>query len=292
MPLTLLVRVPSTDFDFFVLKQSLTLLLRTDFMSGDLQKIVSATFAYQAAMSGSDYPLETCHLTLLTVLPGTSKIISITSSGPAPYPSVFVGVNLTDLLPPVSEGETTDDEPTHPTSSEYWDSHAWFALTVSGFTLAALLLCYLCFLLVRCRVKTISDRSSLLPSSVKPSTQPRKGYAKVNVGQREGDSSHNDDAVEASAEGEDDMERASALQSRTERAKRVGNKILRGVKEGFRRQRQHRDVEDGSGFVELEGVEDSEDEITLDLNEMVAKHRNESGQRAVVGKGLEADETY
>jgi hypothetical protein len=300
---TLMVRVPSTDFDFFSLKQALALSLRTDSLSGSLQRIISAALAYQATVSGSESasPLQTCRLTLLTVLPGTSKILSLLSSAPAPYPSLFVGVNLTALVPPVTEGKISDDDgATDPSSSEYWDSHAWFALTVSGFTLAALLLCYLCFLLLRCRVKRLSSHdSSLLPSATKTTNrQPRKGYAKVSVAQRgEGDSGHNGDPL--GAEEEDDLrdlemetgDSRGALRSQAERAKRVGSQILKGVKEGFKRKRRPRDVENGSGFVELDGVGDSEDEITLDLNEMIgAAHRHARGGGGESGTG--EDETY
>jgi hypothetical protein len=298
-----LVRVSSEDFDFFSLKQSLLISLQTDFLSGFLQKIVSVSLTHQIDVSDEQYPLRTFLLTTLTVLPGTAEILSFSSSHPAPYPSLFVGVNVTGLLPPPDEATGEGSSSSDP-SSDYWDSHAWFALTVSGFTLAALLLCYLFFLLLRCRVKTMND-SNLLPNRATSSSSPslakvgrggvrsqrRKGYAKVNIGQN--DSNHNEDELEYEEEEEGTGTSGDGRggEHPGSIAKRVGKKLMKGMKEGLRgKRRHHRDVEDGSGFVELDNL-DSEDEVTLDLNEMLeARHQPKQQQQSPGGGDCEGDE--
>lgn len=267
------VRVPTYDFDFFSLKQSLEVALRADYLSGVLQHIVSASLAHQIRGSDPLYPITEFLLTSLVVFPGVARILSYSSTHPTPYPALFIGLNLTDLLPP--EEEALDESTTTSTSTDYWDSHAWFALTVSGFTLASIFLCYLFFLLFRCRVKRMDP--TLLPAAMKNSNQ-RKGYAKVNAGHN--DSSHNDEhgASGSNYEGEEEEGRGkNPMSPSAEIAKRVGKKIMKGMKEGLRRAKQHRDVEDGSGFVELDNL-DSDEEITLDLNEMVQHQSPERGR--------------
>lgn len=289
--ISLLARVPSVEFDFFSLKQSLLISLQTDYLSGLLQKIVSASLSHQIEVSDEQYPLRTFLLTTVSILPGTAGILSFSSSHPAPYPSLFVGTNITDLLPPSNE-DTGEGSGTS-NSSEYWDTHAWFALTVSGFTLAALLLCYLFFLLLRCRVK-INHDVSLLPTGAASSSSPssasatgvrrqqRKGYAKINVGQS--DSTHNEEDLSESYEGE---EGGKGVGKPGSLANRVGKKLMKGMKEGLRgNRRHHRDVEDGSGFVELENI-DSEDEVTLDLNVMLGAQPKQQRDR-----GDEETQTY
>lgn len=286
--LSLFIKVPSDHFDFYSLKQSVSVSLQTDYRSNILQKILTITLLYQQQQQNQQqdnqdennknklFPFNKFTIIDLKILPET-LILSYISSSPSPYSSIFHNFNFTKVIvEDIINNENDDDYSNSGDNiddiSDYWDSHAWFALTVSGFTLLSIFLCYLCFLLFRCRVKRLNEDGKL-PSN-KTLQRFNKGYRKVEF--QQADSGHNDINITQDEQeiNKNNNQTNSPLRPSTEMVKRVGNKIIKDMKRGLRKSR--RDVEYGGGFQELEGS-DSDEDITLVLNEIVETNKEKQG---------------